>query len=152
MRSGQKKDNLIKSKKRVQKYGEVYTPEHIVKDMCDMLESENKDEDVFRLSSTFLEPACGNGNFLVEILSRKLDRCKSEDDCIIAVSSIYGIDILKDNVEESKQRMLEIVSSEYGFVFSQEKIKPILDSRIICGDSLKIMKELETKEWNEING
>ena len=58
----------IKSKDRVQKYGEVYTPPEIVSDMCDLV-----DDEVSRINSRVLEPACGNGNFLAEVLRRKLD-------------------------------------------------------------------------------
>lgn len=149
MRSG-KKDNLTKSKRRIKKYGEVYTPEWLVKKMCDMLIEENKDgEDVFRPSSTFLEPSCGNGNFLVEILDRKLAKCKTDEEYLIALDSIYGIDILQDNVEESKQRMLDIFQTTCG-LFDIEKAKDILDKRIVCGDSLKIMAELQkNKSWEQ---
>ncbi len=136
---------LIKSKERISKYGEVYTPEWVVKKMCDMLPSDAWEA----IEKTFLEPTCGNGNFLVEILSRKLDLCKNEEDCYRALESIYGIDILPDNVEESKKRMLDLVQSEFG-VFIIEDARRILDRQIICGDSLKIMKDLETKEWEEI--
>ncbi len=136
---------LIKSKHRIRKYGEVYTPEWVVKKMCDMLPSDAWDS----IDKTFLEPTCGNGNFLVEILSRKLDLCKNEEDCYKALNSIYGIDILPDNVEESKKRMLDIVQSEFG-LFAVENARTILDRQIICGDSLKIMKELEEKEWEDI--
>lgn len=141
---------LVKSKERVSKYGEVYTPEWLVKKMCDMLIEENKNgEDVFRPSSTFLEPSCGNGNFLVEILDRKLEKCKDHDEYLIALDSIYGIDILPDNVEESKKRMLDIFQTTCG-LFDVNKAKEILDKRIVCGDSLKIMAELaKDKTWDQ---
>lgn len=139
------KENLIKSKERARKYGEVYTPEWLVKDMCDLLPSDAWDS----IGRTFLEPACGNGNFLVEILSRKLELCKDVTDCMAALNSIYGIDILSDNVEEAKKRMLDIVQAEFGF-FVYSEAKKILDQRIICGDSLEIMKELEKKDWEEL--
>lgn len=144
-----KKEKLQKSKERVSKYGEVYTPEWLVKKMCDMLEEENKGEDAFGLDKTILEPACGNGNFLVEILSRKIQRCKNENDLIVALDTIYGIDILPDNVEESKKRMLDIIQSEFGF-FAVNEAKIILDKRIICGNSLEIMRKLEEGyEWGQ---
>lgn len=140
-----KKEKLIKSKERVSKFAEVYTPEWLVKDMCNMIPKEMWES----IDKTVLEPACGNGNFLVEILLRKLCLCKNEDDCLRALDSIYGIDIQADNVEESKERMLYIVQSIYG-LFIREEAKEILDKRIICGDSLKIMWELEGKDWEEI--
>ena len=106
--------NQIKSRKRVAERGEVFTAEREVKAMLDMVKSETD-----RIDSRFLEPACGNGNFLIEILRRKLDwakqmltrwhPCKYDDIMadlsLRAVSSIYGIDIMADNVEESRERM-----------------------------------------------
>lgn len=91
----------VKTKKRVRDYGEVYTPQHIVNDMLDLVKHETE-----RIDSRFLEPACGNGNFLAEILRRKLAVVSSrysksqiewERYAVIAVSSIYGVDILEDN-------------------------------------------------------
>ena len=61
--------NGIKSKERVSKFGEVFTPENIVRDMINLIPAEVRE----KLDSTWLEPACGNGNFLVQILSDKLD-------------------------------------------------------------------------------
>ena len=100
---------------------------------CDVWESIDK---------TFLEPSCGNGNFLVEILERKLKLCKTATDVSRAYASIYGIDILPDNVRESKDRMLAMCP-EYADV---AKAKSILDHNIICGDSLKIMKQWAEEE------
>lgn len=143
------KENLIKSKERVRKHAEVYTPSFIVKQMCDMIQENNPNEDIFRPETTFLEPTCGNGNFLAEILNRKLDRCNTPAECIIALNSIYAIDILPDNVVESKQRMLDIFVAQCGWMYLTEA-KQILDRRIICGDSLEIMKKLETCQWEDI--
>lgn len=137
------KEKLIKSKERVREHAEVYTPSWLVKDMCDMVPEEMWED----ISKTFLEPACGNGNFLVEILKRKLDKCKDTADCFVALSSIYGIDILPDNVEESKQRMIEIFADCCGH---EEEARAILDRNIICGDSLKIMDRLREESWDDI--
>lgn len=149
MTNSKDKERLIKSKERVRKHAEVYTPSFIVKQMCDMLQENNPQEDVFRPGTTFLEPTCGNGNFLVEILNRKLDRCDNTVDCITALNSIYAIDILPDNIAESKQRMLDIFIAHCGLMYWAEA-KRILDKRIICGDSLAIMKRLETCQWEDI--
>lgn len=89
----------IKSKKRVQENGEVYTPSSLVNEMLDRLP-----QDVWNESKTFLDPACGNGNILVEIVKRKI----SKGHCAIqAISTTYGVDILPDNVIEAKERLLE---------------------------------------------
>ena len=137
-----KKEKLIKSKERVKKFAEVFTPEHIVKDMCDLIPS-----DQWTIESTFLEPACGNGNFLAEIFKRKLELCKNEKDGLKALASIYGIDIQADNVAESRARLVEMYLDKFpnanGFAFLSAWC--IVYDHIICGDSLEIMRRLETK-------
>ena len=76
----------IKSKDRVQKHGEVFTAEREVKAMCDLLPPE-----MFETEKTFLEPACGEGVFIIEILKRKFANCKKRKDYTIALQSIYGM-------------------------------------------------------------
>ena len=107
----------IKSRDRVAAHGEVFTAEREVKAMCDLVKGETE-----RIDSRFLEPACGDGNFLAEILWRKLfivekQYAKSPNDyekySIQAVSSIYGIDILQDNAESCRQRLYNIWADEY---------------------------------------
>ncbi len=93
----------IKSRERVKKYGEVYTPDWMVKKMCDMLENENGGAKCWR--GTVIEPACGNGNFLVEILKRKLSIGMTERE---AAETLFGVDIMADNIEESINRLTEI--------------------------------------------
>lgn len=122
----------VKSKIRVQKFGEVFTAEREVKAMCDLIP-----EEMYRQGHPFLEPCCGTGNFLVEILRRKLGHCETSEEAKAAVADIYGIDIQADNVEESKSRMKKIVSER----FPGLDVSEILDRNIICGDSLKIMAE-----------
>lgn len=127
----------IKSRERVSKFGEVFTPAHIVSDMCDLIPA-----DVWQnIDSTFLEPACGNGNFIAEILKRKLSICHNTDEIIRAYKSIYGIDIQQDNIEETKARMLSMLP-EVDMTTTIQVIE-ILQKQIICGDSLKIMQEME---------
>ena len=138
---------LTKSHERVKKYGEVYTPIWVVKKMCDMLGEEEPNAWTV-LENTFLEPACGNGNFLVEIFERKLKLCSNAADGLIALKSIYGIDILLDNVEESRQRLFDMFVKTFpsaclGEILAAEMI---IESNIICGDSLKIMKKWAEEE------
>lgn len=140
-------EQLIKSKERVHTFAEVYTPKHIVNDMCDLISA-----DLWRdITSTFLEPTCGNGNFLAEIFSRKLKLCTSADDGLKALESIYGIDIQADNVEESKQRMFDMFVSAFPKASALTGIQAaaILESNIVCGDSLKIMERLQTMSWHD---
>lgn len=102
----------IKSRERVANRGEVFTAEREVKAMCDLVKDETE-----RIESRFLEPACGNGNFLAEIVTRKLavveKKYKKNPDerekfSLLAISSVYGIDIMADNVLECRERLFGI--------------------------------------------
>ncbi len=161
-------DDQINSKERVRDFGEVFTPSHIVSDMLDLVKEETE-----RIESKFLEPACGNGNFLVEILRRKLEVVKNkykkiqleyEKNSIIAISSIYGVDILEDNVKEAQNRLFEIFEAEYLKLYKKnykqeclESFKFILEKNIIHGDTLtqKLIKNREQpiifSEWAMIS-
>ena len=132
------KKSQIKSNKRVKDFGEVYTAEREVKAMCDLVPREVWE----RIDSTFLEPTCGDGNFLVEILSRKLTLCKDERDGLKALASIVGIDILSDNCAESRRRLLQLYQEKFPKASESAVAEAIsiLNSNIICGDSLEIMQ------------
>ena len=108
--------------------------------MCDLIPA-----DIWKdINRTFLEPTCGNGNFLVEILDRKLHLCKTKEDIYRALNSIYAIDIMADNITESKQRMKEIILEKFGRDFvNWANVNRILNRNIVCGDSLEIMKGWE---------
>lgn len=138
-----KKEKLIKSKERVKNFAEVFTPDFIVKDMCDLIPEEIWSN----IESTFLEPACGNGNFLVEILRRKLELCKNEKDGLKALSSIVGIDIQADNCEESRKRLKAMYCDKFPDAsdFALYIADKILENNIVCGDSLKIIKKWEAQ-------
>ncbi len=104
----------IKSRQRVAQHGEVFTNPREVNAMLDLVRDES-----FRLDSRFLEPACGDGNFLIEILRRKLsliENIKSQTEwefkSLIAVGSCYGIELLEDNAEACRLRL-------FGYVLSQ---------------------------------
>ena len=141
--------SLIKSRERVSQHGEVFTAEREVNAMLDLVKSETE-----RIESRFLEPACGNGNFLAEILRRRLNvlssrysrsRIDYEFNAIIAVGSIYGIEIQMDNVEECRERLYSIFSEEYCSLFKSssscvflESIKTIINTNILWGDALTL--------------
>src|SRR5271156_1634216 len=102
-------DKQVVSKQRVLDHGEVLTSNREVNAMLDLVKQE-----VERIDSRFLEPACGNGNFLTAILERKLrvvenrygkSQLDYERYAILAMSSIYGIDILEDNVQQCRHRL-----------------------------------------------
>lgn len=141
----------VKSKERVNDHGEVFTSEREVNAMLDLVKQETE-----RIDSRFLEPACGTGNFLTEVLRRKLTVVESrykknqmdyERYALIAISSIYGIDILLDNVEECRKRLFEIFEDPYQKLFKDNckddylrSIKFILSRNIIHGDALTLKK------------
>lgn len=116
--SGVQRDtSQIKSKERVAERGEVFTAEKEVNAMLDLVADE-----CLRPDSRFLEPACGDGNFLVAILRRKLTELrrkykKSSRDyekmAIVAIGSLYGVDIMNDNVLACRERLFSIWNEEY---------------------------------------
>ena len=135
--------------------------------MLDLVKQETE-----RIDSRFLEPACGDGNFLAEILSRKLAVVKSrygksaadyERYAVIAVTSIYGVDILQDNVEDCRRRMFEIFDKEYTANCrkeanddTREAARFILQCNILCGNALTMLqangKPIVFAEWSAVNG
>lgn len=140
----------VKSKQRVAEHGEVFTSEREVKAMCDLVSHECD-----RIDSRFLEPACGNGNFLAEILTRKLATVKRlykrkpydfDRYSVLAVSSIYGVDIMQDNTEECRKRLYCIWEKEYKTICKKQcnddtrkSVKYILQKNILCGNALTLM-------------
>src|SRR5216684_7626030 len=111
----------VRTKKRVSDHGEVLTGQREVNAMLDLVNQETQ-----RIDSRFLEPACGDGNFLTAILERKLavvekrygkSQLDFERYAVLAVSSIYGIDILPDNVRDCRQRLFETFDAIYRRLF-----------------------------------
>lgn len=137
------KEKIIKSKQRVKDFAEVFTPSHIVKDMCDLIPDSVWDN----IESTFLEPACGNGNFLVEIYERKLKLCKDERDGLKALASMVGIDIQSDNCEECRKRLMNQFCEAFPNANEVSILLAagILQNNIICGDGLQIQKNWQEK-------
>lgn len=133
-------EKLIKSKARVRERGEVFTPSWLVKDMCNLIPQSE-----WTIESRFLEPSCGNGNFLAEILDRKLKLCKDEKQGLKALNSIYGIDIMEDNVKESRARLMTMFLDAFPNAneLAATVALAILNNNIICGNSLEIMKQWE---------
>lgn len=146
----------IKSKKRVQDHGEVFTAEREVKAMCNLVNDETR-----RLDSRFLEPACGDGNFLVEILSRKLEVLKrqykkSQNDfekySVITVGSLYGVELLSDNAKLCRKRLFKLWKSEYENLYKkncnkdfEKVIEFILEKNILCGNALTL-KQVDSNQ------
>ena len=164
--SDQNKTKQTKSRKRVSDHGEVFTAEREVNAMLDLVKQETE-----RIDSRFLEPACGNGNFLSEILRRKLAVVKLrygknppdyERYAIIAISSIYGVEILPDNVAECRERLFQIWDDEYqqnckaeANQQSRDAVRFILEKNILCGDALTLTQAdgspIIFAEWSPVN-
>jgi len=159
----------VKTRQRVTDHGEVFTSEREVNAMLDLVKQETE-----RIDSRFLEPACGTGNFLVEILKRKLtvvenryskNQLEYERYAIIALSSIYGVELLKDNVQTCRDRLLGVFTHYYLNNYKKE-IKPeclktaefILSRNILWGDALSLKTPDEKaepiifSEWSAVNG
>lgn len=134
--------DLILGKDRVQEHGEVLTPANIVSDMLDMVSNKYEEkwgelEGTLPIDKTFFEPACGTGNFLVQILARKLRLCNSTEEIFKAVASIYAVDIQKDNVLESRLRLLELVEAKCSDEKFLRLIADVLEKNIIGGDTIE---------------
>jgi hypothetical protein len=162
-------DKQVVSKQRVADHGEVLTSNREVNAMLDLVKQE-----VERIDSRFLEPACGNGNFLTAILERKLRvvenrYAKSQLDyeryAILAISSIYGIDILEDNVQQCRHRLFGVFEWSYSGLFKnkaknkcREAVRFILERNITWGDALTLKTVGEEpeyivfSEWSPVNG
>lgn len=154
----------IVSKDRVKEYGEVFTPDSIVNDMMDLVDSRLNPEcsDKEYISKIILEPSCGDGQFLIRILFRKLERVKMlpvnerQLHLVKALCSTIGVDIQKDNVEKARKRLYDVATGksvetfdlddktntiqiDLGIEYTERLeaiINSILDRNIICGNTL----------------
>src|SRR6476660_6666373 len=138
--------SLIKSKKRVADHGEVFTPPWIVEAMLNLVKDETE-----RIDSRFLEPACGSGNFLVEILKRKLAAVelkygKSDFErrhyALFGLMCIYGIELLPDNIAECRANLLEIFAEYLGLNELDELFQAasfVLSQNLVHGDATKML-------------
>ena len=155
------------NRRRVIDHGEVFTPPGLVNDMLDLVKHECD-----RIDSRFLEPACGNGNFLAEVLRRKLttvdrqntcNRVRWERDAVLSVCSLYGIDLLADNIHECRERLLKIVVEAHERRFNEplpskavRALEFILSRNIVQGDALSFTtcdkQGIVFSEWSPVNG
>lgn len=142
--------NLVKSKQRVADHGEVFTPAWMVEAMLDLVKGETE-----RVDSRFLEPACGSGNFLIEVLQRKLAAVelkygKSDFEkrhyALLAVMCIYGIELLSDNIAECRANMLEILADYLSLDASQDLYQAafhVLSQNLVHGDALTMLTTVD---------
>lgn len=144
-------EKQTKSKRRVKDHGEVFTAEREVNAMLDLVKNETE-----RIDSRFLEPACGNGNFLIKILERKLNVVDGaykrsqwdwEIHAMVAVSSLYGVELLQDNVTECVSRLFDYFKKRYKSLYKTkisnrylENVLYIFQKNIVCGDALTLLQ------------
>ena len=161
------KEKQIKEKSRVSNFGEVLTSKREVLDMLNLVNTET-----LRLDSRFLEPACGDGNFLTEVLNFKLDILKKnysknqyefEKFSIQIFTSIYGIDILEDNIISARERLFNQYFDLYNKKFKSninqkllDCLKYILKLNLVHADALSLKKVKNDKfiifsEWSLVN-
>lgn len=163
-----KQDKQVKSKQRVADHGEVFTNQREVNAMLDLVKHETE-----RIDSRFLEPACGNGNFLAEVLSRKLNaveykyshtQIEWEFYAVLSVCNVYGVDILEDNAEECRMRLYNIFIKRYKALFIDKCKSEVLRSvdfllhrNILWGDALDFTNPQSKQpiifsQWSAVNG
>ena len=119
-----------RDRNRVKATGEVFTPTPLVQEMLDQLP-----EDLFRdPAKTFLDNSCGDGQFLGEVLIRKMENGSTFEQ---ALQSIYGVDLMPDNVEECQRRLL----------CGREDLRHIVENNIVCADALKYHYRFEYGDW-----
>lgn len=155
-------DNGINSKERVKNFGEVFTPDSIVNDMLDLVDEQLPQNSEY-IDKVFLEPACGDGQFLIRILSRKMEKIQTLPKAqrqlalVKALCSIYGVDIQLDNVIRARERMFDvaigkevstfdlnnktqIIKVDLGIEYSEQlkdAVRFILNTNIIHGNTLE---------------
>lgn len=137
--------SLVKSKQRVADHGEVFTPAWIVEAMLGLVKGT-----VERVDSNVLEPACGNGNFLVQVLRRKLAQVELDYGSpdferrhygLRALMSVYGIELLTDNIKDCRANLLEIFSEHLNLAPVDDLYRAalyVLSQNLVHGDARKM--------------
>jgi hypothetical protein len=135
--------SLVKSRQRVADHGEVFTPPWMVEAMLDLVRDETE-----RIDARFLEPACGSGNFLVQILRRKLaavDRkygasaFERRHYALLALMGVYGIELLPDNIAECRAHLRQIFVDHLGITPADDLARAataVLALNLVHGDAL----------------
>jgi len=127
-------NKINRTKERIKKTGEVFTPLELVDEILDQLPTEQfKDP-----TKTFLDPACGDGNFLIRVIAYKIKYGATVEQ---ALSTTYGVDIMEDNIQHCKERLLQLADDYdneiHGIKEAKEKYGHIIDKNIVCADALK---------------
>jgi len=160
-------DKQIKTRDRVAKFGEVNTAKKEIYEMLNLVDNETQ-----RFDSRFLEPACGDGNFLITVLKKKLEilsikfkknQYEYERNGFVIIGSLYGIDILEDNIKATRKRIYENFFKFYSNLFSKNlnhnfltSINFVIEKNIIHGDAITLKQAnsndpIVFSEWGLIN-
>jgi len=120
---------------RIKEYGEVFTPPELVNEILDKLP-----EEVWEENKTFCDPSAGTGNFLIEIYKRKVE--KYGHDPIKALSTIYGVELMEDNVIVCQARLMKLArqylgEEKYNKKQIRNKVLRIIKKNIVRADALK---------------
>lgn len=153
-----KTERLVKSRQRVADHGEVFTPSWMVEDMLNLVREESE-----RIDSRVLEPACGSGNFLVPVLTRKLTTVQAHHGksdfekrhyALFALMCIYGIELLADNAQECRNNLADLFNGFLGIGEADEWAQAahtVLAVNIVQGDALMMAtpdkKPIMFAEW-----
>lgn len=129
------KDINDKRKERHKVTQEDFTPPQIVELLC-----QGSEELFTDFSKTFCDPCCGIGNILLYILRKRLEHCKTQKECIQAIETCYGTELMDDNTEECKEHIYNLIK-EFNFNVDN-KIKDIVNHNIVCTDTFKWNYEL----------
>lgn len=109
---------------------EFFTPSSLVSKMCDKIPST----DWSNPTKTFLEPCFGNGNFLVEIIRRRI--VDYSIDWKIVLNNLYGVELMSDNVQEAKDRIIDLLKS-LNIDFNEQEARDIMNHNLVCSDFFK---------------
>ena len=123
------KDRTDKRKARHQECQEDFTPDSVLEILCDV------DDKLFTdFSKTFLDPCAGNGNIYIFVLKKRLYHCTEAEEIYSAIETMYGTELMQDNVDEFKERVLEILNN---YELNRDRVLSILNHNIVCTDTFK---------------
>jgi len=140
--------SLVKSKQRVADHGEVFTPAWMVEAMLDLVKAETE-----RIDARFLEPACGSGNFIVQILRRKLavvelkygkSDFERQHSGLLAIMCIYGIELLEDNIVECRSNVLDVFAVFFNLNETDDLYRAalyVLSQNLVHGNALTMRNQ-----------
>ena len=138
-------DGITRSKERITKNGEVFTPKALVEKMMDKIPVEKWSDP----EATFLEPTFGSGNMLICMLERRI---ASGIEPMQAVKTLYGVELMQDNVDLCKDRIREVLRANKVKITKQ--VNDIIDHNFVCSDFFKWDFEnwCSKEQSTEING